>query len=109
MARKSGGASGQRPGAAGTSDGGRRGSGRPTRGSVASRRRRDSVVLAPSEVRGIKVERKTDRNDDGPNRDYLRVTIEAASGKRFFATDGEAPLVDQARAMMATTFGSLVK
>jgi hypothetical protein len=60
-------------------------------------------------VRGIKVERKTDRNDDGPNRDYLRVTIEAASGKRVFATDGEAPRVDQARAMMATTFGSLVK
>ena len=60
-------------------------------------------------MRGIKVERKTDREEDKPDRDYLRVTVETTSGKRVFATDGEAPLVDQARAMMATTFGSLVK
>jgi hypothetical protein len=60
-------------------------------------------------VRGIKVERKTDREEDKPDRDYLRVTVETTSGKRTFEAYGEAPRVDQARAMMATTFGSLVK
>jgi hypothetical protein len=68
-----------------------------------------NAVLTPSEVRGIKVERRTERNDDGPNRDYLRVTIESTSGKRVFNTDNEDPRVDEARALLATTFGTLVK
>jgi hypothetical protein len=60
-------------------------------------------------VRGIKVERETDREEDKPDRDYLRVTVETTSGKRSLETDNEDPRADEARALLASTFGSLVK
>lgn len=67
-------------------------------------------ALAPADVRGIKVEHKTDRrDDDATRRDYLRITIETADGKREFNTDGEHPRADPARGMFAATFGPLVR
>ena len=69
-----------------------------------------NAALTPAELRSIKVERKKDRGgDDEPDRDYLRITIEAGSGKREFNTDGEHPKVDQARALLAATFGAIVR
>jgi hypothetical protein len=68
-----------------------------------------NIVLAPSDVRAVKVERKTDREEDKPDRDYLRVTIEAASGKRVFNTDNEDPRAGDARALLASLFGSVGK
>ena len=68
-----------------------------------------NIVLAPSDVRAVKVERKTDREEDKPDRDYLRVTIETTSGKRTFDTDNEDPRADDARALLASLFGSVGK
>lgn len=69
-----------------------------------------NTALAPADVRSIKVERKRDRGDDGqPDRDFLRITIEASTGKREFNTDGEHPKADQARGMLFATFGPLVR
>lgn len=70
-----------------------------------------NFAISPSEVKSIKVERKTEHgNDDNAmDRDYLRLTIEAQGNKREFNTEGENPRVNDARALLATTFGQLVR
>lgn len=68
-------------------------------------------ALAPADVRELKIERKT-RNaasDDGFEQDFLKITIEATTGKHVFETDGEQPKRDEARGMAASVFGPAVR
>ena len=68
-------------------------------------------ALTPADVRSLKIERKTrSSGDDGDiERDFLKITIEATSGKHVFETDGEKPRLDEARAMAASVFGPVVR
>jgi hypothetical protein len=68
-------------------------------------------ALTPQDVRELKIERKT-RNagsDDDFEQKFLRITIEATSGKHTFETDSETPDRDQARGMAASVFGPAVR
>lgn len=66
-------------------------------------------ALTPADIRSLKIERKLKDDGDDSMVPYLRITIEAASGKFEFETDGEEPVVDQARGMAASVFGGLVR
>jgi hypothetical protein len=72
-----------------------------------------NLAFGPGDVKRIKVERKTERNNDedhiGVDRDFLRITIEAQGIKREFNTDGENPSVDAARGLLAAIFGPAVR
>jgi hypothetical protein len=68
-------------------------------------------ALTPADVRMLTIEHKT-RNrgsDDEVEQDFLRITIEATTGKHTFETDGEKPKADEARAMAASVFGPAVR
>lgn len=64
-------------------------------------------AYAPSEIRELKVDRKTRTvgGDDGIDQDYLKVTLETRDGKRTFDTGAEMPKVDDARRMAAWFMG----
>jgi hypothetical protein len=68
-------------------------------------------ALAPGQVSSIKVERKT-RNagsDDDFEANYLRITIEAAGGKGSYETNDDKPGEREVQALLARTFGPIVR
>ena len=68
-------------------------------------------ALGPGDVRTLKVERKT-RNvggDDGVDVQFLKVTIETATGKQTYETDDEKPKLDEAHSLAASVFGPAVR
>jgi len=64
-------------------------------------------AVDPGDVRTIKIERKsrTVGGDDGVDVQFLKVTIETASGKQTYETDDEKPKLDEARSLAASVFG----
>jgi hypothetical protein len=68
-------------------------------------------ALTPADVREIKIERKSRSagGDSDMETDFLKITIEASTGKHTFETDGEKPKRDDARAMAAAVFGPAVR
>jgi hypothetical protein len=68
-------------------------------------------ALGPSDVRSMKIERKT-RNagsDDDFEQQFLKITIETAAGKHTYETDAEKPKLDEARGIAASVFGPAVR
>ena len=68
-------------------------------------------ALYPAQVRAIHVSRR-DRPAGGDNdftTDYLSIEIETIGGRLHFDTDTENPKRDVARALLAHTFGPLVR
>ncbi len=68
-------------------------------------------ALGPADVRGLRIERKTRSagSDDDFEQQFLKITIETASGKQTYETDAEKPKLDEARAMAASVFGPAVR
>ena len=68
-------------------------------------------ALLPGHVGSIKVERKSRAagGDDDFEINYLRITIEAAGGKGSYDTDDEKPGQREVQAMLARTFGPVVR
>jgi hypothetical protein len=66
-----------------------------------------NAAYAPSEIRELKVDRKTRTvgGDDGVDQEYLKVTLETRDGKRTFETGSEMPKVDDARRMVTWFMG----
>jgi hypothetical protein len=67
-----------------------------------------NTALAPPEIRGLKVDRKS-RNvgsDDDFEQEYLRITLETASGKRTYDTDAEQPDLAEARLLVDRLLGA---
>jgi hypothetical protein len=68
-------------------------------------------ALSPGQVSTIKVERKSrsSSGDDDSSIDYLRITIEAAGGKGTYETNDDKPGQREVQALLARTFGPVVK
>ena len=66
-------------------------------------------ALTPADVRSLRIEKKQKDDGDDSMIPYLRVTIEATTGKFEFETDDEEPRVDDARRMAASVFGPVVR
>ena len=67
-------------------------------------------ALLPGQVSSIKVERKSrPGGEDGPDFDFVKITIEAAGGKGTYETDGDRPGQQEVQALLARTFGPVVR
>jgi hypothetical protein len=67
-------------------------------------------ALSPGQVSSIKVERKSrGGGEDGPDIDYLRITIETPGGKGSYETNDDKPGQREVQAMLARTFGPVVR
>jgi len=68
-------------------------------------------ALGLGDVRTIKIERKTRTvgGDDGVDAQFLKVTIETATGKQTYETDDEKPKLDEAHSLAASVFGPAVR
>lgn len=68
-------------------------------------------ALSPGQVSTIKVERKSRSSggDDDSSIDYLRITIEASGGKGTYETNDDKPGQREVQALLARTFGPVVK
>jgi hypothetical protein len=67
-------------------------------------------ALWPGQVSSIKVERKSrGGGDDSPDVDYLRTTIETPGGKGTCETNDDNPRQRQVQALLARTFGPVVR
>jgi hypothetical protein len=68
-------------------------------------------ALLPGQVKEIKVERKSrgGAGDDGPDIDFLRITVETAAGKSAYETNDDKPGQKEVKAMLAGVFGSAVR
>jgi hypothetical protein len=67
-------------------------------------------ALSPGQVSSIKVERKSrPGGEDGPDLDFVKITIEAAGGKGTYETDDDKPGQRDVQALLARTFGPVVK
>jgi hypothetical protein len=66
-----------------------------------------NVAYAPSDIRELKVDRKTRTigGEDGQDVDYLKVTLETRDGKKTYETGSETPKVDDARRLVAWFLG----
>ena len=67
-------------------------------------------ALWPGQVSAIKVERKSrSGGEDGPDLDFLKITIEAAGGKGTYDTEDDDPGQREVQALLARTFGPVVR
>lgn len=67
-------------------------------------------ALLPGQVGSITVERKSrPGGEDGPDFDFVKITIEAAGGKGTYETDDDRPGQREVQALLARTFGSVVR
>lgn len=67
-------------------------------------------ALVPGQVGSIKVERKSrPGGEDGPDFDFVKITIEAAGGKGAYETDDDRPGQREVQALLARTFGPVVR
>ncbi len=69
-------------------------------------------ALSPGQVSSITVEKKTRSSgddDNGIDRDYLKITIVTAGGKGTYDTDDDKPSRDEVRGMLAHVFGPIVR
>ncbi len=67
-------------------------------------------ALLPGQVSSIKVERKSrPGGEDGPDLDFVRITIEAAGGKGTYETSDDKPGQREVQALLARTFGPVVR
>jgi hypothetical protein len=66
-------------------------------------------ALYPGQVGEIKVEEKTRTSGEDMESDYLRITIATPGGKGSYETGDANPSRDEVRAVLARTFGSIVR
>jgi hypothetical protein len=68
-------------------------------------------ALLPAQVKQIKVEKKSrgGAGDDGPDIDFLRITIETAAGKGTYETNDDKPGQKEVKEMLGRVFGSAVR
>ena len=67
-------------------------------------------ALYPGQVQSIRVEHKVrSGGEDGVDTEYLRITIEAAGGKGTYETDDANPSQREVQALLARTFGPIVR
>ena len=67
-------------------------------------------ALLPGQVSSIKVERQVAAGgDDGPDFDFVKITIETPGGKGTYETDDDRPGQREVQALLARTFGPAVR
>jgi hypothetical protein len=67
-------------------------------------------ALWPGQASSIKVERKSrGGGDDSPDVDYLRITVETPGGEGTHETNDDNPSQRQVQALLARTFGPVVR
>lgn len=67
-------------------------------------------ALMPGQVSSIKVERKSrPGGEDGPDFDFVKITIEAAGGQGTYETEDDKPGQREVQALLARTFGPVVR
>lgn len=67
-------------------------------------------ALSPGQVSSIKVERKSrGGGEDGPDIDYLKITIGTPAGQGTYRTSDDRPNQHQVQALLAGVFGPIVR
>ncbi len=67
-------------------------------------------AMAPGQVKEIKVEKKSrGGGEDGPDIDFLRITIDTPAGKGVYETNDDKPGQKEVKEMLGRLFGPAVR